>query len=75
MSRKTSRKQSEQMDDFFLQHPKREGGTQHPVSANVRRFQSNQGINNVNNIHADREIQSFDQRNQNIDETKNVDLD
>ena len=46
------------------------------VSANVRRFRSNQGIKNINNIHMDRVIQSFVQRNQNIyEKTKSVDLD
>ena len=48
------------------------GGTQHPVSANVRRFQSNQGISDINNIHMDLLIQSFDRRNANIVENSDV---
>ena len=53
MSRKTSRKQSEQMDDF---------------TSNLRGFRSNQSIRNMNNIDMDLFIESFDRRNWKTDE-------
>ena len=60
MSRKTSRKQSEQMDDF---------------NSNLSSFRSNQSISDINNIHNDRVTTFFDRRNQNIDKkTKSVNL-
>ena len=46
------------------------------ASSNVRRFQSNQSISDINNIHADRVTMSFDRRNANIDEkTKSENVD
>jgi hypothetical protein len=53
VSRKTSRKQSEQMDDF---------------TSNLRGFRSNQSIRNMNNIDMDLFIESFDRRNWKTDE-------
>ena len=37
-----------------------------PLSSNVRGFQSNQSISDINNIHTDLVIMFFDRRNQNI---------
>ena len=37
-------------------------------NSNLRRFQSNQSISDINNIHADLFIESYNRRNQNIDE-------
>jgi len=48
-----SRKQGEQMDDF---------------NSNLRGFQSNQSIRNINNIDMDLFIESFDRRNWKTDE-------
>jgi len=42
------------------------GNIQHPSNSNVRRFQSNQSISDINNIHTDLVIMFFDRRNQNI---------
>ena len=53
----------------------KEQSEQYPSNSNVRRFQSNQSISDINIIHTDRVIESFDRRNQNIDEkTKSVNL-
>jgi len=55
-----SRKQGEQMDDF---------------NSNVRRFQSNQSISVINNIHMDLFIELFDRGVKNVDgKTKSVKL-
>ena len=76
MSRKTSRKSRvSRWTTSILQHPKRKGGIQRPSNSNVRGFQSNQSISDINNIHTDLLIESFDRRNQNIDKkTKSVNL-
>ena len=65
MSRKTSRKsrasRSELQSDNTLNV---KGNIQRPSNSNVRRFQSNQSISDINNIHTDLVIELFDQRNQ-----------
>ena len=56
-------------DSFFLCSDYR------PLSSNVRGFRSNQIISDIDNIHTDLVIESFDRRNQNIDKkTKSVNL-
>jgi hypothetical protein len=37
-------------------------------NSNLRGFRSNQSISDINNIHADLFIESYNRRNQNIDE-------
>jgi len=50
-----SRKQGEQMDDF---------------NSNVRGFRSNQSISDINNIHTDLVIVSFDRKEWKSDEKR-----
>ena len=76
MSRKTSRKsrasRSELQSDNTLNV---KGIYNSPLSSNVRGFQSNQSISDINNIHTNLEIELFDRRNQKIDKkTKSVNL-
>ena len=61
MSRKTSRKS--RLSRWTINHP---------LSANLRRFQSNQSISNINNIDMDLFIESFDRKNAKINENSDV---